>query len=168
MQCFFFCFTVTVLLKLQVSVRLIPYVCASFSCPSIGADYHWQHTPIPSFHYSKLQFVWFALRCKPLSFFRELCSATLRPLLTAPSHNCLIFLLFSSASSQIVVWGCSRLLVLSRKNICFCFLPPCCFDVISKKRGAFYFSSVLKEEVSFIWFWNALLEFVLFSEKYNT
>lgn len=74
----FFCFTVTVLLKLQVSVRLIPYVCASFSCPSIGADYHLQHTPIPSFHYSKLQFVWFALRCKPLSFFREPCSATLR------------------------------------------------------------------------------------------
>ena len=57
---------------------------------------------------------------------------------------------------------------VKEENMFLFFSSPGCFEVISKEREAFYFSSLLKEEVSFIWLCNALLEFVLFSEKYNT
>lgn len=132
-------------------MEFIPDICASFS-----------HTPILLFQAAIClidSLLW-------TSLFSEFCSATLR--FETINFFCqhlyishLVFLLFSCASSQIIVWGYSHLLVLSRKNTHFasCFLL--CFKVISEKRRGFYFSSLLKEELPLIWFWNAPFDFVL-------
>lgn len=39
---------------------------------------------------------------------------------------------------------------VKEENMFLFFSSPGCFEVISKEREAFYFSSLLKEEVSFI------------------
>ena len=130
-------------------MEFIPDICASFS-----------HTPILLFQ-AAISLIGSLLWT---SLFSEFCSATLR--FETINFFCqqlyishLVFLLFSCASSQIIVWGYSHLLILSRKNTHLLLV----FFIVLKLflRRGFYFSSLLKEALPLIWFWNALFDFVL-------